>query len=165
MRAAALVTLLALVGCRDDPAELVPNLVEPASAHAQYFHGNCFAGFAVGVDLRIQETQGVEVVLSRLSYRVSDRGTGQLLAEELLDQTALEDRFGAPAIVIRAGASSTFPLAAISPERPSGPVAVTGEVAGVDENGESVVAPFDLSTRIEVSDPGPPSGGACTTTP
>ncbi len=139
MRAATLVALLALVGCGDDPAELVPDLIEPASANAQYFHGNCFAGFAVGVDFRIQETQGVEVVLSRLNYRVSDRGTGQLLAEELLDQAALEERFGAPAIVIRAGASSTLPLRAVSPERPSGPVAVSGEVAGVDENGESVV--------------------------
>jgi hypothetical protein len=32
----------------------------------------------------------------------------------------------------------------------------------MDENEERVVTAFDLSARLEVNDPGPPSGGACT---
>ena len=162
MRGAALVLLLALTACASDPAVLVPALVEPASATAQYFHGNCFAGFAVGVGLRVRETQGIDVVLARLSYRVIDRGTGQALADESLDQNAIESRFGGNASLVPAGASQTFSLAAIAQERPSGPLAVQGSVEGMDENGESVVAAFDLAARLEVRDPGPPTGGACT---
>lgn len=154
--------LLAFTGCASDPAVLVPSLADPASATAQYFHGNCFAGFAVGVDLRVQETQGIEVVLSRLDYQVVDRGTGLVLSDERLDGRALEDRFGESASLVPAGESRTFPLAAVSHQRPVGPLAVRGEVSGVDENGEPVVASFDLSATLVVTDPGPPAGGACT---
>jgi hypothetical protein len=66
--------LLVLAGCRPDPAMLVPSLLEPATANAQYFHGNCFAGFSVGAALRVQETRGIDVVLSRLDYQIADRG-------------------------------------------------------------------------------------------
>lgn len=48
-RLAALVLLLA--GCAPDPAELTVSLLEPATANAQYFHGNCFAGFSVRVEI------------------------------------------------------------------------------------------------------------------
>jgi hypothetical protein len=161
MREAAFVVLLALPACASDPAVLVPALVEPASAAAQYFHGNCFAGFSVGVGLRVRETQGVEVLLSRLSYRMIDRGTGEVLADESLDQSAIEERYGGNASLIPAGASHTFPLAGRAQGRPSGPLAVQGSVEGMDENEEMVVAAFDLSSRLEVDDPGPPAGGAC----
>ncbi len=162
MRAVPLVAFLALYGCAADPAVLVPSLVDPASATAQYFHGNCFAGFAVHVDFRVRETQGVEVVLSQLEYQLADRGTGQVLLDERLDGRALEDRFGASASLVRAGATRTYPLSGTSGGRPAGPLAVRGEIAGVDENGEPVVASFDLSATLVVTDPGPPAGGACT---
>jgi hypothetical protein len=157
--------LLSALSCRSDPAELVPVLVEPASATAQYFHGNCFAGFSVSVGLQVRETQGIEVVLSRLSYRMIDRGTGLVLADETLDQSTIEDRYGENASLVPAGASRTFPLAGRPDGRPSGPLAVQGSVEGMDESEEMVVAAFDLSARLEVSDPGPPAGGACTPPP
>src|SRR5262245_61306651 len=156
-----LIALLAFAACGRDPARLVPALVDPASASPQYFHGNCFAGFSVQADLRIRETQGIEVVLSRLAYRMIDRGTGRVLADEGLDTRALEERFGANASVVPAGASQNYPLSAISSDRPAGPLTVQGEVEGMDENGEAVTASFDLSASLVVNDPGPPSGGAC----
>jgi hypothetical protein len=113
------------------------------------------------VDLRFQETQGIEVVLSRMSYRLVDRGTGNVLADETFDRSALEQRFGADASLVPARGTKTFRIAAISEARPSGPLAVQGSVEGLDENEEPVEAAFDLSARLEVNDPGPPSGGAC----
>jgi len=150
-----------LAGCTPDPAELGVSLVEPATANAQYFHGNCFAGFSVGVGLRIRETRGIEVVISRLAYRVRDRGTGQVLADESLDGRSLEERYGGSARLVRAGETKTFPLAAISSERPEGPLAVQGEIEGMDENEQRVFAAFDLPAELTVNDPGPPAGGAC----
>lgn len=162
MRPRVFVLLFPLIGCTPDPAQLVVSVVEPARAAAQYFHGNCFAGFSVGVGLRIQETTGLEVVLSRLAYRVVDRGTGAVLLDESLDRGTLEDRYGGNASLIRAGGSKTYPLTGISSDRPEGPIGVTGEVEAFDENEQRVVSAFDRSATLEVTDPGPPSDGACT---
>jgi len=140
---------------------LVASAVEPATANAQYFHGNCFAGFAVGVGLRIQETRRIEVAISRLAYRIVDRGTGRVLVDESLDRGSLEERYGGNASLIRAGESKTYPLTAILPDRPQGPIGVTGEVEGFDENEQRIAAAFDRSAALVVNDPGPPSGGAC----
>ena len=158
-RTVALLSLLA--GCTPDPAELTVSLVEPAAATAQYFHGNCFAGFSVGVGLRVQESRGIEVVISRLAYRIADRGTGRMLSDESLDAGTLEDRYGERASVTRAGASKTFPLTAISSDRPQGPLIVSGEIRGIDENDQAVAEAFDLSAALVVNDSGPPSSGAC----
>ncbi|HEY7818753.1 MAG TPA: hypothetical protein VIG29_11080, partial [Vicinamibacteria bacterium] len=97
-----------------------------------------------------------------LSYRMIDRGTGLVLTDETLDQRTIEDRYGENASLVPAGASRTFPLSARAEGPPSGPLAVQGSVEGMDENEERVVTAFDLSARLEVNDPGPPSGGACT---
>ncbi len=158
-RLAALVLLLA--GCAPDPAELTVSLLEPATANAQYFHGNCFAGFSVRVEIRVRETQRVGVVLSKFVYRLTDRGTGTLLADESLDARAIEERYGERASSIPAGGTKLFPTGSVS-GAPVGPLAVAGEIQGVDENGESVVAAFDLTAPLVVNDPGPPAGGACT---
>jgi hypothetical protein len=152
--------LLLLTGCTPDPAELTVSLAEPANANAQYFHGNCFAGFSVGVDLRVQETQRIGVLLSRLSYRVTDRGTGLVLVDESLDTRGIDERYGEGASSIRAGSTGVFRVGGRS-DAPVGPIAVTGGVEGMDENDQSVVESFDLSAPLVVSDPGPPSGGAC----
>jgi len=85
MRPRIPVLLFLLAGCTPDPAEMMVSLAPPATATAQYFHGNCFAGLSVGVDLRVQETQGIGVLLSRLSYRLTDRGTGRVVVDESLD--------------------------------------------------------------------------------
>jgi hypothetical protein len=55
MRAATLVIFSILVGCRDDPAELVSNLVEPSTATAQYFHGNS-ATFDLSARLEVNDS-------------------------------------------------------------------------------------------------------------
>jgi hypothetical protein len=85
-----------------------------------------------------------------------------VLADESLDGRSLEERYDKSASVIRAAESKTFPLAAISSDRPVGPLGLTGEIAGMDENDQRVVASFELSAPLAVNDPGPPSDGACT---
>jgi len=161
MRPRTVFFLFLLTGCTPDPAELTVSVVEPAIATAQYFHGNCVAGFSISVDLRIQETRRVGLVLSRLAYRLTDRGTGQLLADESLDARAIEDRYGERASSIGAGATKLFRIGSVSGE-PVGPLAVEGEIEGMDENDQTVAEAFDLSAALVVNDPGPPSGGACT---
>ena len=161
MRLRALLPLLVLTGCTPDPAVLVASAVEPATATAQYFHGNCFAGFSIGVDLRVQETQRVGVVLSRLAYRLTDRGTGQLLSDENLDRRGIEERYGERGSSIPAGSTKLFHVGSVSGE-PVGPIGVSGDIEGMDENDQTVVAAFDLSAPLVVNDPGPPSGGVCT---
>ncbi len=161
MRPRTVVFLLLLTGCTPDAAELTVSLVEPATATANYFHGNCFAGFSVGVDLRIQETRRIGVVLTRLVYRLTDRGTDQLLADESLDTRGIDERFGERASSIGAGATKLFRVGSVS-GGPVGPIAVTGEIRGMDENDQTVAEAFDLSAPLVVNDPGPPAGGACT---
>ncbi|MGH9334133.1 MAG: hypothetical protein ACRD21_10330 [Vicinamibacteria bacterium] len=137
------------------------SLVEPATAAAQYFHGNCFAGFSVGVDLRIEETRRVGIVLSRISYRITDQGSGQGLADEALDRQAIDERYGERSSIIPASGTRQFRLGAITSGRPVGPIVVSGEIEALDENDQRVVESFQLTTPVVVDDPGPPGGGAC----
>ncbi len=153
--------LFLLTGCTPDPAELRVSVTPPATATAQYFHGNCFAGFSVGVDLRVQETQGIGVLLSRFSYRLSDRGTGRVLVDESLDTRGIDERYGASATFIPAGSTRELRLGSVS-DAAVGPIVVEGGIEGLDENDQSVAETFALSAPLVVIDPGPPSGGACT---
>ncbi len=152
--------LFLLTGCTPDPAELMISLAPPATATAQYFHGNCFAGFSVGVDLRLQVTGRIGVVLSRLSYGLTDRGSGLVLLDESLDSRGIDERYGEGASSIPAGSTGVFRIGSVS-DAPVGPIAVTGGIEGLDENDQTVVESFDLSAPLVVIDPGPPSGGAC----
>jgi hypothetical protein len=141
---------------------LTADLIEPATASAQFFHGNCFAGWNVGVDLRVAERQRVDVFLDTLVYQITDRGTGLRLGEDALDQDALDQRYGFEASVVMGGSSRIYRVAGISSGRPVGPIDVTGEIAGRDENGNRVRAPLSLDVMLVVQDTGPPSqGGAC----
>jgi hypothetical protein len=158
-----LASILALwsFGCASDPARIVVSVVEPATASPQYFHGNCFAGFALGVNLRLQETQQVAVTLSHLSYRLSERETGAFIAEETLDARTLQDRYGEGAIAVMPGGRRLFRIAATVSEPPRGRLRIVGDFEGVDEHGEEVHASFDLEAAILVNNPEPPVAGAC----
>jgi hypothetical protein len=158
-----LASILALwsFGCASDPARLVVSVVEPATASPQYFHGNCFAGFALGVDLRLQETQQVGVTLSRFSYRMSERETGAFIAEETLDGRSLQDRYGEGAIAVPPGATRLFRIGSSLPEPPRGRLRIAGDFEGIDENGEAVRTSFDLDAAVTVNTPEPPVAGAC----
>jgi hypothetical protein len=160
MRSRILVFVFLMTGCTPDPAELRFSLVEPATANAQYFHGNCFAGFSVSVDLRLQETRRISLVLSRLSYRLTDRGTGLVVVDESLDTRGIEERYGEGAGSIPAGSTRIFRIGGRS-DAPVGPIAVRGGIEGMDENDQTIAESFDLSAPLVVNDPGPPSGGAC----
>lgn len=149
------------VGCSPDPGEITVDLAGSATASPQYFHGNCFAGWSLGVDLRTRETQGVDIFIATLTYRLSDQGSGTELSQERLDAEALDSRYGQRASVLVARTSRIFRLVAVSSSRPVGPIAVTGTIEGRDENGQRVTTPFQLTANLVVNDPGPPGGGAC----
>jgi hypothetical protein len=153
---------LASAGCDEEPAMLTADLISPATASAQFFHGNCFAGWNVGVDLRVAERQRVDVFLDTFVYQITDRGTGLRLGEEALDQDALDERYGFEASVVMGGSSRIYRVAGLASGRPVGPIVVTGEITGRDENGNRVRAPLSLDATLVVQDPGPPGqGGAC----
>jgi len=161
---AAFYVLLVSMGCSPDPGELTVNLSGPATASPQYFHGNCFAGWSLGVDLHARETRGVDVFIASLTYRLSDQGSGVELRSETLDAEALDLTYGERASVLVARSTRIFLLVAVSSSRPVGPIAVTGTIEGRDENGQRVTAPFQLTANLVVNDPGPPGGGACSLT-
>ncbi|HXV61004.1 MAG TPA: hypothetical protein VEK15_09950 [Vicinamibacteria bacterium] len=157
---AAVVALLYLLGCGSDPAQLTVELVEPATATPQFFHGNCFAGYSVAVGLRVRETSFVGVFLDSLSYRVVDEGTGFEIASDVLDRATIDERYGAMASVLVGGGSRVYPLGGRSDD-PVGPLLVSGEIAGRDENGNNVRTSFNLRATLNVIDPEPPGSGAC----
>ena len=159
--ATVVAAFLLLPGCSSDPAQLTVELVEPATATPQYFHGNCFAGFSVAVGLRVRETSFVGVFLDSFSYRVLDEGTGFEVAADALDRAGLDEFFGAMASVLVGGGSRDYPLGGRSDD-PVGPLLVSGEIAGRDENGKSVRTSFNLRATLNVIDQEPPGSGACT---
>ena len=122
---AAVVALLLLSGCGSDPAQIAVELVEPATATPQFFHGNCFAGYSVAVGLQVRETSFVGVFLDSLSYRVLDEGTGFEIAADTLDRTGLDEFFGAMASVLVAGGSRVYPLGGRSDDPVGPPARVT----------------------------------------
>jgi hypothetical protein len=153
---------LILAGCDPEPAVLTADLLAPATASAQFFHGNCFAGWSVRVDLRVAERQRVDVFLDDVTYVLADRGSGLRLREESLDGAGLELAYGFQANVVMAGSSRVYGLVGVTGDRPVGPLDVTGELSGRDENGHLIRTSFQLAAALDVQDPGPPrQGGAC----
>jgi len=159
--AAALTVLIALAsGCGHQPAELAPSLVGPATASPLVFHGNCFAGWIVDVDLLLRETSGLAVLVDRIAYRLTDVGQARVLASETLDAGALEDRYKTH--MVAANGSSVFSLTGRSGVRPVGPLVLDGEVTGRDEKGRFVSLRFQLTAAsLIVTDPVLGPGGAC----
>jgi hypothetical protein len=153
---------LAAASCGEEPAMLTADLIAPATASAQFFHGNCFAGWSIAVELRVAERERVDVFLDRFTYVLSDRGSGLRLGEETLDGAALELAYGFQANVVMAGSSRTYGLTAVTGARPVGPLEVTGELSGRDDNGHLIRTPFQLTATLDVREPDPPGqSGAC----
>jgi hypothetical protein len=158
--APALVFAIA-TGCVREPALLNVTLVGTASSSPQYFHGNCFAGWSVRAELRIAETNGVDAFLETVAFRLADEGSGREIQTSTFDASALEEIYGAGAPVIPGGSQRTFPISGPSPERPNGPLGVSGNVSVRDETGTRVEKSFALTTAIRYDESPPPSGGAC----
>jgi hypothetical protein len=154
-----------LAGCATDRARLAVELSAPPSVTPLVFHGNCFAGFLLSFDLRLEETGGAALDLSSLSFEVRDAVTAEALGGETLDAAALRDRYGAAALRLQPYASHTFEVGV----RVSGPgrrgLTAVGEVSGADSEG-LVRQPY----RIEIGDvileePQSSEGGACSPPP
>jgi hypothetical protein len=154
--------LLLTSACDGERADLVVALGSSAHVSPQYFHGNCFAGWSIAVDLVVRETNEVQVVLSAFDYRLVDQGAGAEVGADSLDSSAIEARFGSMANVLPGRTSRTFTVGAVDESRPSGPLEVTGSLSGRDENGNAVRASFALESSLSVEDVPPPSDGACT---
>lgn len=156
------VLVLSLASCEKKQAELDVDIPTSATATPQYFHGNCFAGWSMAVELRVRETRGVEVVLDELSYRVFDTAVMEEHGAEVLDRTSLESRYGSTASVLAGGSTRSFPLGFPTHTRPVGPLTVSVALSGRDENGRAVSSSFALTTTVTVvGDDAPPQGGAC----
>jgi hypothetical protein len=151
----------ALLGCRSpQAARLATEMAGAATGTPLIFHGNCFAGWEVTVELRVRETGGAAVWLGELSYRLSDEGLGATLAEDTLDAATLEARYGAS--TIPAHGERLFPLGGPSGGRPVGPIALDGVLRGRQGEGGAVFEEFRLTApSLVLEDPEPGSGGAC----
>ena len=147
-------------GCGSEPGRLVAEIVGPAEADPLVFHGNCFAGWQLRVELRVRESGGTAVWIERLDYRLQDEGLGVSVVEESLDSAAIEERYGES--LVPPNGSRVFPLGAPSGERPIGPVVLSGTVAGRDDGGSRVTTSFRLAApSLLVRDPDLGPGGAC----
>jgi hypothetical protein len=83
----------------------------------------------------------------------------------VFDGNAIEENFGPGARLIPGGGERRFPISGLSPERPAGPILVTGSVSARDESEARLQKSFAASTAIEHDDSPPPAGGACAQPP
>jgi len=161
---AAVLALSLLSACVHERAELEVSLVPPVASRF-VVHGNCFAGWYVVVDLIVQETRGVEVVIQSVSLRVEDQA-GELLGERMIDSKFLSDRFGEFGATLHGGASLRIPMSvgAVqgSVDAPAiGPsIVASGEVLAADEQG-GVRSPFRILAAVTVQGGPLPGAGAC----
>jgi len=145
--------------CSSDPGRLESDLVGTATADPLIFHGNCFAGWLVSADLQLTETRGKDVTLDLLSYRLFDEGRQLGIGSENIDGAALEERYGSR--VVPAHGVRVFRIGLQSGVRPVGPLLVTGNAVGLDENGDGVNLEFQHTAPIDIHDPVPSPDGAC----
>ena len=157
----AVASLCVLASCGAERAELAVQLEAPAAATPLVFHGSCFAGFLLGFELRVIETEGTGLDLEALSFEVHDAATAEILGSEALAGADLRDRYGAAALHLPPHGSRVFPVSV----RVSGPgrlsLTVVGEVRGADSTG-LVRQPYRLDLgEVLLQEPGPSGGGAC----
>ncbi|HUG52516.1 MAG TPA: hypothetical protein VMR21_02900 [Vicinamibacteria bacterium] len=158
--AAAVVLAAAGAGGCDRPAgRLSVEVLGPVTAAPLVFHGNCFTGWLVAVQLRLRETEGVDVALERVSYRLADEGAGRELLAETLDAAQVEERAGSRLVPARG--ELRFPITAISTGEPIGPVVFEGEILGRDESGHAIVVPLRSTATMTVAPPPALGAGAC----
>jgi hypothetical protein len=144
--------------CSSDPGRLDAELVGSATADPLIFHGNCFAGWLVSADVELQETRGKDVTLDLLNYRLFDQGREATIGSENLDGPALQERYGTR--VVAANGTRVFRVGLPSEVRPEGPLLVTGNAIGLDEDGNGVNLSSQLGADLVVTDP-VPAPGAC----
>lgn len=125
------------------------------------FHGNCLAGWQLSLELRLRESQGVDVALESLTYEVADGRTSQSWGGEMLDASALRSRYGEGAAGVPAHGARELQLAVRVEGPVRGPIVVSGEVRGRDPAG-ALRESFRLSAaQVVVITPALDSGGAC----
>jgi len=159
--AAPFLAVAVSAGCSSpEPARLTASVEGPAVAAPQFFHGNCFAGWSVRVELRVRETEGTAVWLDGLDFRILDAGLGGAVTDQSLDSVTFTDNYGER--LVPPHGSVLLPVGGPSGERPVGPIVLEGVVRGRDENGNAVAASFHLTaSSLDVHDPEPPGAGAC----
>src|SRR5262245_44963553 len=158
-RIALAIACAAAVACRSDPGRLEAELVGAATADPLIFHGDCLAGWMVAVDLQLSETHGADVLLDLLSYRMADDGRDIEIGSESMNGTTIEERYGSR--VVPAHGARIFRIGLQSSTRPEGPILVSGDAVGLDQDGNGVRHSFHFSADLVVHDPEPPLGGAC----
>ncbi len=153
------VCLCALSSCADTRAALDVSLNGVPRVDPLVFHGNCVAGWMFSFILRVRETEGVDVRLSEISYQVMDTTTSEVLGTETLTSSRLIERFGEN---VHMGADQTrdFTLDVRVDGPPNGAVTITGDVRGIDSEGD-VRQTYRLSAASVDSSAAPGGGGAC----
>lgn len=158
--AALLLSALVTASCSSPHARLDVALDGTPHVAPLIFHGNCQAGWMVLAALRVHETAGEHVTLTRLTFQIVDAHTNRTIGSETLDAAALQDRYGAAALQIEGDAAKTFAISARSDQVQRDPIAILGEVRGDDARG-GVRTSYSLTVaQLIVEDP-PSGGGAC----
>ncbi|MGE0592224.1 MAG: hypothetical protein AB7G23_11765 [Vicinamibacterales bacterium] len=124
------------------------------------FHGNCFAGWTIALEVEIRETRGSDVRLTGLSFEVRT-ADGRRVGGEALDEGSLADRYSADRLDIRGGTARAFVVSVISDDPLEGALVVSGAVTGTHADG-IVQQAYSLSGQVAPPPAsGLPDGGAC----
>lgn len=152
----------ALLSCQTPAPRLTVELSERPVASRMVVDGNCFAGWFLGLPLRLRGQDVSLVALESINVGVEDARSGRLLGQEDL---ALDVQFASgdgeqsldvPVSVRIAGDVREPTL--------DGAVIVRGEARARDAGG-SLSVPFRLDTVPAVADVPIPRAGACTAPP
>ena len=148
-------------GCEPTPrAQLVVEIDGPILAY-QFIRRDCPAGWYMGGSLRLRETGGVDVLLERLTFHLTDAenapptgGDGNTFdwTRQVLPYEVDPDLAAMGEKVFRLGAGSWS-------SRPVGPITVWGEVSGLDHDGNAVAQSFRLNAPLLVEGQGVPPCG------
>jgi hypothetical protein len=161
--------LLAIVllasACGSSDPSLHVALAGPAQATPLVFHGSCFTGYLLELDLVVTAGSNSDVMVGGIDYAVRDVTTGAEIGRDTLAAPTLVDRYGGDALLIPAAGARSYRIGVLSQRGPhSGPVEIAGRVSGRDMDGHAAVASYSLrSADVEgityVRDPNGFCGG------